>query len=236
MNPTQLKLLIILSIFGSFWNHGKHYAETYIVDCLWPITQALHNCHVGRLIDTRPRNSGLTMIFIQEKIRTISRQLLSKILRTYSARQNRAIKGIEILAVTSYDAALQGLLVQANTSSRQQTRAIPINFPLETMIVLWEKSPLSLKYKMNTVRSDRYYDVPCLWNAIEPLLRNRNNSKITSHLLSDLLPLMAFWDPESFVPYLDSTLRFLTDSEPSALGKCLLQRSVQTGLDYKPFI
>ncbi|KAJ9099964.1 hypothetical protein QFC21_003972 [Naganishia friedmannii] len=186
MNPTQLKLLIILSITGSFWTHGKHYAETYI-----------------------------------EKIRTTSRQLLSRILRAYSARHSRAVKGIEILAVTSYDAALQGLLLQGNTSFRQQTRAIPIDFPLETMIVLWEKPPQTLKYKMNSVRSDRYYDVPCLWNAIEPLLKNRNNTKTTEHFLCDILPLMAFWDPESFIPYLDPTLRFLTESLPRvvALGK-----------------
>jgi hypothetical protein len=155
----------------------------------------------------------------------MSRQLLSRIIRTYSARQNRALKGIEILAVTTYDAALQGLLLQGNRSFRQQTRVIPIDFPLETMIVLWEKPPQTLKYKMNAVRSDRYYDVPCLWNAIEPLLKIRNHSKVTEQLLCDLLPLMAFWDPESFVPYLDPALRFLTDSEPSAPCKCFSPRS-----------
>lgn len=47
MNPTQLKLLIVLAIHGSLWIHGKTFAETYIVDCMWHITQALHSCQVS---------------------------------------------------------------------------------------------------------------------------------------------------------------------------------------------
>lgn len=46
MNPTQLKLLIVLSIHGSLWIHSKVFAESYIVDCMWHIAQALHSCQV----------------------------------------------------------------------------------------------------------------------------------------------------------------------------------------------
>lgn len=58
MNAVQLKLLIVLAIHGSLWIHAQAFAEAYIVDCMWHITQALHSCQVRvseQLISRGPR-------------------------------------------------------------------------------------------------------------------------------------------------------------------------------------
>ncbi|KAI5450344.1 hypothetical protein NCC49_003127 [Naganishia albida] len=206
LNTTQLKLLIVLLIHGSLWIHAKVFAESYLVDCMWHIAQALHSC--------------------QGKLRDRSHQLLGRILRAYGTCQGRAIKGIEILAVTSYDAAFDGLIAQGSATYRQHSRTIPVEFLLDTMIVLWMKPSHSLRYQLESIRQDRYYNVEALWRAIEPHVNDRKQTDNAVRLLCELLPLMAFWSPTAMTTHLDPVLRFLTERKAAqalpqtvALGK-----------------
>lgn len=98
---------------------------------------------------------------------------------------------------------------------------MPVEFLLDTMVVLWEKPAQSLRYQLNSIRQDRYYNVETLWRAIEPHVNNRRQTNTTVKLLCELLPLMAFWDPAAMTRHLDPTLRFLTHEKPS-LGKSLV--------------
>lgn len=148
--------------------------------------------------------------------------LLGRILHAYPTCQSRALKGIEILSVTSYDAALDGLLLQGSPSFRPPVRTIPVEFLLSTMVVLWEKSTQSLRFKLNSVRQDRYYEVEALWKAISSHLDLKGQTSATEKLLCELLPLMAFWDPATMTRHLDPTLRFLTRNKPSS-SESLLQ-------------
>jgi hypothetical protein len=145
--------------------------------------------------------------------------LLGRILRAYATCQGRAVKGIEILAVTSYDAAFDGLLAHGSTAYRQHSRTMPVEFLLDTMIVLWEKPSQSLRYQLESIRKDRYYNVEAFWRAIESHVNNRQQTDNTIRLLCGLLSLMAFWDPAAMTSHLDPTLRFLTERK-AAQGEC----------------
>jgi hypothetical protein len=166
--------------------------------------------------------SDRSSLFTQGKIRDRSHQLLGRILRAYGTCQGRAIKGIEILAVTSYDAAFDGLLAQGSSSFRQHSRTLPVEFLLDTMIVLWMKPSHSLRYQLESIRNDRYYNVEALWRAVEPHVNDRKQTDNSVRLLCELLPLMAFWDPAAMTSHLDPILRFLTERKAAQGKSCAL--------------
>ena len=125
--------------------------------------------------------------------------------------------------MTSYDAAFVGLSAHGASSYRTATRSIPVEFMLATMVALWEKCTQSLRFKLNSIRQDRYFDVESLWKALSTHLDTKDQTASSEKLLCELLPLMAFWDPATMTRHLDPTLRFLTRIKPS-LCELMLSR------------
>jgi hypothetical protein len=74
----------------------------------------------------------------QDKLRQVSHKVLKKALRSHKVSHGRVNKGVEVLCVTSYDAALEGL--QAHKELHPDRDGEPIHF-LETLGRIWKESP-----------------------------------------------------------------------------------------------
>jgi hypothetical protein len=141
MSLAQLKLLIILKVHLSMWNNARLAAEGFISDIIWPVQIALHCCQVSTLDDVYELSlSDNFDCLIDPKLvlRKTSNKILAQAVRAHRTLRVKAAKGIEVLAVTSFDAASSGL---ARPSNRLRANH-QVAYYLETLATLWQESAL----------------------------------------------------------------------------------------------
>lgn len=156
-------------------------------------------------------------------------KLLAKTLRSHKVSHGRVNKGVEILCVTSYDAALEGL--QAHKELHPERLGDCTHF-LKTIVVIWQESPSvscftlspdprltsnlvsqSLRFKLNAVRSQRYFEIVSLFQLIRPMLDQPIGGD-TILCMTKILPLLAAWEPVTFaMECLKPSIDFLVDPD-----------------------
>lgn len=141
MSLAQLKLLIVLKVHLSMWNNARLAAEGFISDIIWPVQIALHCCQVSTLDDVYELSlSDDFDCLIDPKLvlRKTSNKILAQAVRAHRTLRVKAAKGIEVLAVTSFDAASSGLARPSNWLRANHQVA----YYLETLATLWQESAL----------------------------------------------------------------------------------------------
>lgn len=236
MSLAQLKLLVILKVHLSMWNNARLAAEGFISDIIWPVQIALHCCQVSTLDDVYELSlSDDFDCLIDPKLvlRKTSNKILAQAVRAHRTLRVKAAKGIEVLAVTSFDAASSGL---ARPSNRLRANH-QVAYYLETLATLWQESALvcprlpssdieyankypeqTLRYKLSSVRRE-YYDVRTTWDAITSVVQVQMNPE-TSKQICVLLPLLAYANPTSFGYFaLQDVVAVLTSTQARNNGK-----------------
>ncbi len=80
----------------------------------------------------------------QRSLRQASHRVLAKALRSHKVSHARVNKGIEIVCVTAYNAAIEGLEASAGLDGHAKQQASKCGTAtqfLDTIVVIWQESP-----------------------------------------------------------------------------------------------